>query len=740
MDAIVSPGTGPGTGSEGHAQAETREAVSFCRICSGGCGVILTIDENDRILSVRGDKDSPLTRGYACFKGRQPEASHHGPERILKPLKRLEDGTYVQISSEQALDEIAARLAPILERHGPDALAVFLGNGGMFNLSGFYMLPGFLAAFGSDQYFSTLTIDQSGKMVVMGRLGAWAAGYPAFEDMEVAMFIGANPLVSHGSLGFLQSDPVRSLKKARERGLKLITIDPRRTETSHFADIALQPYPGQDPAIAGGLIRLILAEGWEDKEFCARWVGEARMQALREAVEPLTEAYVEERAGIEPGSLRRVAEMFARDAKTGSVTTATGTSMAPYSNLAFQLAETLNVICGRYLREGQRVHQINGMGPSGPLRAQVHPPSRFWEKMGGPSRIRGARKLFQERCTATLPDEILTPGEGQVRALFVDGGDPLTSWPDQQKTAKALADLDLLVAIDPWPTPTTRFAHYILPPLMMYERADLPMYLPGFANWAGAWSQYTPPVISPPEGADLVEDWYVFWSIAKRLGKTITYNGVRPLDMETPPDTDELLSLVIHGSPHTLEGLKDHPHGYHAEIRQEFVLPAEEGANGTFEPMPADVADELRRYLAEDSGPGRWKRDGRSFAFLLATRRMRDLFNSNGRFVSSVRERTPYNPAFLHPDDLAALGVAKGDKVEIESAHGRVVAVAEADENVRPGVVSLAHGWGDPPGSNASVEESGTPVNRLIDNDRNYEAVNSMPHMSAIPVNITPLR
>lgn len=716
-----------------------REAISFCRICSGGCGVILTIDDQDRIIGVRGDKDSPLSRGYACFKGRQPEASHHGKNRLLYPLKRMPDGSYVKISSEQALDEIAEKLRPILEKHGPEGLAVFLGNGGMFNIAGFYMLPSFLAAFGSDQYFSTLTIDQSGKLVVFGRLGGWAAGYPSFDDMEVAMFIAANPLVSHGSLGFLQADPVRSLKRAKENGLKVITIDPRKSETGHFADIALQPYPGQDAAIAGGLIRLILSEGWEDKDFCARWVGEERLATLREAVEPLTEEFVEKRAGLEPGSLRRVAEMFARDAKTGSVTSATGTSMSPYSNLAFHLIETINVICGRYLREGQRVHQINGMGPNGPLRAQAIAPSRFWEH-SGPSRIRGTRKLFHDRLTATCADEILTPGKGQIRALFIAGGDPLTSWPDQQKAAKAMADLDLLVSIDPWPSPTTKFAHYILPPLMQYERADLPMYLPGFANWAGSWSQYTPPVISPPEGSDLVEDWYVFWAVAKRLGQTITYNGVRPLDMENRPTTDELLELVLHGAPHTLAALKQDPHGFHAHIEQEFVLPAEEAADGKFDPMPADVADELKRFIADGSSPGKWQRAGRSFSHLLSTRRMRDFFNSNGRFVETVRERNPYNPAFLNPEEFAKLGVQPGDKVEIVSAHGSVIAIVDEDPALRPGVISLAHGWGDPPDSNADVTQVGTPVNRLIDSDQHYEPVNAMPHMSAVPVNLIPVR
>lgn len=721
-------------------EVENREAVSFCRICSAGCGMILTIDDNERIISARGDKANPLSQGYACFKGRQPEASHHGPERLLHPLKRMEDGSYARISSEQALDEIAAKLAPLIEKHGPETLAVFTGNGGLFNISGYYMVPSFLSAFGSDQYFSTLTIDQSGKMVVMGRLGAWGAGYPALEDLEVLMFIGANPLVSHGSVGFVQNDPVRNLKRAKERGMKLITIDPRLSETSNFADLALQPYPGQDAAIAGGLIRLILSEGWEDKAFCARWVGEANMTALRDAVEPLTEDYVERRAGLEPGQLRAVAEMFARDARVGCASGATGTSMAPYSNLAFHLIESINVICGRYLREGEKVHRINGMGSHPLQRAQVYPPTRFWEKNGGASRIRGARRLFSERTTGTLPDEILMPGEGQIRALFINGGDPLTSWPDQQKTAKALADIDLLVATDPWPTPTTKFAHYILPPLMQFERADLPMYMPDFANWPGAWSQYTPPVIKPPHDSDLVEDWYVFWAIAKRLGKTINYNKAGILDMETPPTTDDLLRLVLHGAPQTLDDLKASPHGRHAPIEQDVVLPPTEGANGQFAPMPEDVAQELAAFLADDSNPGAWKREGKSFSHLLASRRMRDLFNSNGRFVSTVRERTPFNPAFLHPDEFIDGRFSPGDKVEIESAHGRVVAILAEDSKIKPGVVSLAHGWGNPPGSNADVEDAGTPVNRLIDNDRNFEPVNAMPHMSAIPVNIIPLR
>ncbi|WP_380875936.1 oxidoreductase [Sphingomonas sp. DBB INV C78] len=601
------------------------------------------------------------------------------------------------------------------------------------------MHKGFLEAFGSDQYFSTLTIDQSAKYVSAGRLGAWGAGFPDFDKMEVALLFGANPLVSHGSLGFLQNDPVKRLKRARANGLKLIVIDPRMTETARNADLVLQPFPGQDAAIAGGILRVILEDGWEDAEFCETYVGAERLDALRRAVDPLTPDVVEARAGLEPGQIRAVAELFARDSKVGSVTVATGPSMAPFSNLTQHLADCINVICGRFLRAGEPVHRINGMGMNGPVHAEAYPPSRAWEA-GGASRIRGTRLLYGERPSGTLSDEILTPGKGRIRVLFVDGGDPLTSFPDQRKAARAMADLELLVSIDPWPTPTTSFAHYILPPFMQYERADLPMNLPGYACWPGGWVQYTPPIVPAPEGSDLVDDWYIFWKVAKNLGKTIVYNGVRPLDTDRVPSTDELIELVMHGAPVTLDELRDHPHGLFADIGDQVVLPPRPDATGWFDLMPDDVQEELDRFLATDGAPGRFMRDGQAFTHLLSTRRMRDLFNSNGRFVRTVRKRTPYNPAFLHPDDLAALGVAAGDRVEIVSAFGRVVAIADEDATIKPGVVSIAHAWGGLPGSNEDPAVTGTAVNALIDNDRHFEAVNAMPHMSAVPVNIIPLR
>ena len=704
----------------------TNEKVSFCRICSGGCGTLLTVDEDHNILSVRGDPDNGLSAGYACFKGLQASASHHGAERLLQPLKRTGDGTFIEIPSEDAIAEIAAAVSQIIDVGAAEAIGMFSGNGSIFDVASYAMQKPFLSSLGSDQYFSTQTIDQSAKMISFGRLGAWRAGLPSFEDMDVALLFGANPLVSHAAIGFLQNDPVRRLKQARARGLKLIVVDPRRTETARNADLVLQPYPGQDAAIAGAMIRMILDQEWQDQQFCVDHVGAERMASLRAAVDPLTPQRVEASAGLLPGQLHAATKLFAHDSKTGCATTCTGPSMAPFSNLAQHLVDCLNVVCGRFLQEGQPVHRLAAHAQRRPVHAEVVSPTRAWEKHGQ-SRIRGARMLYGERPTGTLADEILTPGKGQIRGLFVDGGDPVTSWPDQNKTMAALKELELLVVIDPWMSPTARHAHYVLPPFMQYERADVSMTV-GAPTWPGTWMQYTPPVVEVPSGSDLVHDWYVFWRIAQRLGRAIVCNGVA-LDMDRPPAAEEVLRIVMKDSPLPFDALMLHPHGLHVGTGGARILPARAGACGKFDPMPQDVANELRLFLESSARP-------RGYSHLLVPRRMRDLFNSNGRHLPPVRKRTPYNPAYLHPDDLGHLGLVPGDRVEIASLHGRVIALVAADKDIKPGVVSISYAWGGMAEAEDRPDLEGTSVNRLIDTDSHFEAINAMPHMSALPVSI----
>jgi anaerobic selenocysteine-containing dehydrogenase len=713
----------------------TRLARSYCRICCAHCGMVLTVDdERNRILEIRGDKENPMSRGYVCFKGLQAEEAHHGPARLLRPLKRQPDGSFVEIPSEQALDEIAAKLGGVLARHGPEGVAAFVGTQGVL-ISTWPMVLSFLEAVGSPQYFSTHTIDQSAKSVSFERQGGWAAGLQDLDQSEVLLFFGTNPVVSHSTIPVMSPDPSRTLKQAKARGLKLISIDPRRTETAHFADLFLQPLPGRDAVIAAGLIRLILAEGWEDKDFTARHVGPKRMAQLEAAVAPFTPERVEACSGLASGQLRAAAEMFARDARTGAAYAATGTCMASFSNLAQHLVDTLNIVCGRFRRAGDKA-AVDVLGPAREIRAEVIAPPRSWDAFP-PSRIRGVGRLGYDRLSSTLPDEILTPGAGQIRALFVNGSNPALCLPDAAKTAEALQSLDLLVAIDPYLSATAQLAHYVLPPPMMYERLDVP-----FTGFQGAallpvnWAQLTEPVLPAPAGSDLVEDGYVYWSLASRLGLQLTLSGT-PLDMQRRPSTEDLLRTRLAAAQVTLEQLKedqrDHPAGRIYDPPSAVVLPARPGAEAKFDVMPADVAEEVRQLLgsieAREPGPGP------GFTHLLSTRRLHQVMNTTGGTLATTLERMPYNAAYLHPDELVDLGLAPGEKIEIASEHGAIEAAVQPDKNLRRGVVAIAHCWGGLPGKAGP----GVNINRLISNEAGLESINAMPRMSAVPVRIRKL-
>jgi anaerobic selenocysteine-containing dehydrogenase len=344
----------------------THEKLSFCRICMGHCGVVLTVDDEDHLVDIRADRGDAQTLGFACFKGLQAVELHNGPARLLHPLKQQPDGTFARIELETALDEIAAKLKEIIADDGPEAIAGYRGGGAFFNASACTLLQDFLGAVGTPKLFSSVTIDQSAKMVAPGRLGMWLPGIHPFQSSDVTMVIGGNPLVSITNLDL--RNPMKRLKEAKARGFKLIVIDPRLTETAKFADIFLQPLPGEDCTILAGMIRIILERGWEDTAFCAQ--NAADLDLLKAAVQPFTPDYVANRADIPVEKLLEATEAFAH-AKRGPAVSATGPNMSPHSNLAEHLIGCLNIICGRFVREGERIENPGVLYPRYPRPAQA---------------------------------------------------------------------------------------------------------------------------------------------------------------------------------------------------------------------------------------------------------------------------------------------------------------------------------------------------------------------------------
>jgi anaerobic selenocysteine-containing dehydrogenase len=708
-----------------------REAISFCRLCPGACGLVVKIDDAGVVATVNADRKNAASRGYICPKGVQSAEMHRRPDRISRPQKRGPDGSVQSVRSAAALDDIASRLRALIAEHGPESVACYLGTPAYFNVATFAMGPAFLQAIGSPSLFSALTIDNSAKIVNLARMGVWGAGKHGWNDSDVWVMFGSNPLVSiTGVSGLPTTHADKTLREGKARGLKLVSIDPRRSETARHADLFLPIRPGEDSAVAAAMLRLILAEGLHDQSFCAAYVED--LDALRAAVEPFTLEYAAARAGLPAADIEQAARLLAAGPR-GCAALGTGVTMSPFPNLAVHLIEALNVVLGRFLREGERVANPVVLAPPKPFRAQVTRPARSWEtghrlRTGGWGVLQS--ELGAELPCAALADEITTPGKGQIRALLVLGGNPATAFPNQERTLAALRSLDLLVTVDPFWSTTAKIAHYVLPPRLMFERPDVHMLKGLGARTPIPFGHYTPAMADPPAGSDLVEDWEVVWELARRLELTLALNG-RPMDMARRPTTDEVLELCAAGSRVALEEVRRHPHGKVFDVT-EIVQPADAGGGARFATMPADVAKELTDYLA--AAPGA---PGPGYTHLLTVRRMREMVNSLKVAPEKVDRRTPYNPAYMHSRELAGLGVAPGERVEIISDAGAIVAVAEIDDDLREGVVSMTHGWGGLPDERGDGDGACTAL--LVSDTQSLAEISAMPRQSSIPVRVKSL-
>ncbi|MFN7159915.1 MAG: molybdopterin-dependent oxidoreductase, partial [Erythrobacter cryptus] len=345
---------------------------------------------------------------------------------------------------------------------------------------------------------------------------------------DVAMFIGNNPIVSHYAPvgGVPPFSPSRRIRDRKAQGLKLIVADPRESDVARLADIHLPVKPGEDPAMLAGMLNVIIAEGLYDRNFVSLHVD--GFDELAEAVKAFPPEVAAQRAGLEPEQLVAAARMFAGGSK-GCAVTGTGPEMAGHGTLTEYLVTCLNTICARFKQEGEKAAIPGVFSPyQDPRRAQVAPPVPMFGAEGMPkSRFRGLGHLGWEMPCNVLADEILTPGEGQVRALISVGGNPVVGFPDQAKMVRALDDLDLFVQIDPWMSASARRADVVLAPSQCLEREDIT----NLSEWwhEEPYARYTEAVVAPP--GDCIDEYEMFWTLAQHLGLTMVLSG-GPLPMD----------------------------------------------------------------------------------------------------------------------------------------------------------------------------------------------------------------
>ncbi len=710
------------------------KANTFCRNCGALCSMEITVDDGKLISVVADGKASPYG-AYMCIKGQSAVDFHNGAEnRLLNSLKRNADGTFSEIDAERALDEIADKLSALIAEHGPRSVAVYHGTGAYRSVLGAQLEKSFLSAIGSPNLFSTMTIDQSAKWVTSGRMGIMASGKPAFADVDLAVIVGNNPVVTHQTYPFGPGEsgsPAKAFFEAKKRGCRIIVIDPRHNETARFADLVIQPLPGNDAALFAAIAHILLRDGTYNRTFCDRFV--SQIDELRAAVAPFTPALAAQRADV-PAEQIELAAKWIGEAKRPFVGSGSGPSMSAHSNLNDFMIEAVNALVGGYKRAGDRLRNPGTLNPRKVVETAVAP-TRSWER-GVKCRTADIGKLFGEFPTALLPQEILTPGPDKIRALISFGGNPIMGLGDPDRAIPAFQDLELLVSLDARLNETAQLSHYVIAASQPFERHDITM--PGDSLYPEAFAQYAPPVVPKPVG--VIDDWEFFWGIAARMQRPLTlkywtygldFDAIAdglPLDMSEKPTPEQMFRFLCKRSIVSFDELLANPSGVRPQIEPQYVMPAKEDNGARLELCPPDVAAELDIVLHEQP-------DHR-FRYQLTCRRILEAMNSAYIDATRTRRKYPVNWAHMNPDDMAAEGIEEGAEIQIESEAGRIVALVKGEEKLRRGVISMSHMFGGLDLSKSPAEQGGSYTGRLTSLLDYLEPINFMPRFSGVPVNV----
>ncbi|GIU93373.1 MAG: oxidoreductase [Acidimicrobiia bacterium] len=651
----------------------TRTVATHCRICEALCGIIVEVD-GDRVVSVKGDPADPISAGYTCPKGRAIPVLHHHPRRYDYPMIRR-GGDLLAVDWGELLDDLEVRLRDVIGLCGPDAVGIYAATGSAFDANGRRMAEKWLKLMGSRSRYTSATIDTPCKPMVAEMMCGFAGAVPALdrENPELVLLIGVNPVVSHGHLNAFP-DPVTTIRRLAAKG-EVWVIDPRRSESARLATRHLAPRPSSDWALLAFLVREALRDGVDRDRLQERADGVDR---LEEAVSPYHLEEACRRTGLGTAELAELSA--AVRTKKVAIQTGTGVTMSAQANVVEWLSWTLQVVTDSFDRPGGCWFHPGYLRA---LETRRIEPTEGRAEPGPPSRPELPRRLGEYPVAAML-DEIEA---GNLRALFVLGGNPITAFPEADRTKKALASLEVLVVADIVANEMTPFATHVLPCADQLERSDLPVYVDQFLPVV--MTKYSPQVVPP--GARRRPMWWPFAQLGRRFGIDVIGEGIDP-DLATDDDL--------------LRPLGDRSRSDFAFIRTNRVVindpPQMFGwfsdkvlAGRRWQLAPQPLLDQL-------AGLARAPAEGLR---LIPRRQVRRL-NS----VLSDPDRPEEATLLVHPEDAVRVGIADGQPVLVSSELGTLRAIAVVSDSIRPGAVSLPHGYADP---NVSALTSARQVDPL---------------------------
>jgi anaerobic selenocysteine-containing dehydrogenase len=661
------------------------DELSYCRICAAACGIVVTLD-GERVVRVRGDEDHPASRGYVCSKGRGLAAWHHSPRRLDHPRLHGRDVTW-----DELLADLAPRLDTIIASDGPDSVALYLATGLAYDAAGQIAAAQWLPSIGSRTFLTAVTVDNAPVLVAAELVSGEPMLNPIWDPTApgLAIFVGTNPVVSHG-YGTALPDPIRHLREYRAGGGRVWVLDPRRSETAALADAYVPVRPGADVAVLGAIAKALLERGADERELREHCDAD-EVAALRAALAPFTIARAAATADVDPARLEQlVAEVRAHRGRI-AMHCGTGVTMSRDGVLAEWLRWVILIASGSLdTASGMHFHR----GVVNRLRPRIRHNDRTAGRAvaaGVSSRPELPRVVGQIAAVA-LVDEIEA---GNIRALFVTGGNPLTAIPQPARLLAALRTLEVLAVVDVADSPLTEIATHVLAATGQLERADI-MLAELTALRSGM--QSTPAIVAPV--ADRRPVWWMFAALNRGMGRP-ALGGADPDELR---DEDFLRGVLAHSSLTADDVFASGPRGIDTPVEYGWVHD-ELLHDGRWSIAPTVLVERLAAY-----------EDPALAEFVLAPRR--EMPWSNSVAYGAV---APGPVVRMHP----GAAPVRGATVTLVTDNGRIDAELLADPAVREGVVSITHGHPDAnPGDLTSGDEA-------------VDELTAMPLVSGLPVRVT---
>jgi anaerobic selenocysteine-containing dehydrogenase len=688
-----------------------------CHLCEAICGVVIETEGNE-IVSIRGDKDDPLSRGHICPKAVALKDLHEDPDRLRAPVKKTADGQWQEISWEEALDTTARRLVEIHNAHGVHAIGAYLGNPSVHNYGMLTHQAQLFRNFRTNNRFSATSVDQLPHHLA----SLWLFGHkslypiPDIDRTDYFLMLGANPIASNGSL-WTVPDVRKRIKELTRRGGKLVVIDPRFTETAQLASEHHYITPGSDALFLLAILNTLFAENLADPGRLADFTD--GLDAVAVAIAEFTPEFAAPHTGISADDARRIARELAA-AERGICYGRMGISTQAYGGLNQWLTQIINIATGNLDKEGGSlftlgaVDQVETTGPGGFARHH--------------SRVRGLPEFDRELPAATMAEEITTPGDGQVRALFTGAGNPVLSTPNGRQLDQALEQLEFMVSLDPFINETTRHADIILPPTspLEHDHYDIAFHTLAMRNT----TRFNEPVFDKPEGA--LHDWEIFTELGNRVAELLGGDAQPAI----PPE--QIIDMGLQNGPYKDQGLsvaklKENPSGIDLgplkpQLPDRLKTPDRRIRCDTPQPL-ADLA-RLREQFS---------RPHHGLLSLIGRRHVR----SNNSWMHNYHRLMKGKgrcTLLMHPTDMAQRDIEDGADVTVSSRVGSVKVAVEASETMMPGVVSLPHGFGhNREGIRLGIasEHAGVSCNDITD-DLAVDALSGNAAVNGVLVSVTP--